>query len=231
MFRSVIRRRSELRRRFDLSASFEALEESCVPSYLHSNPAAAAVAWWRLATAVRLYNRYAPSGPILDFGSASGELYHLLQTDEPYSFIEAKHVLAQALKDMVPRATEQTLASLPENTYAAVFALDALEHNDDVAPLLDRLVSGLDARGVLIISGPTENALYRLGRRIAGFGGHYHRTTISEIERLTAARLTLVERRRVPLGMPLFNVSVWRHRGATAAADAEGGAARFGYRN
>ena len=227
----ILRRRAALKRQFDVAESFKALEESCIPSYLHPNPAAAAVAWWRLAVAAQLYRRHAPAGPILDFGAASGELYHMLETSEDYSFIESNRVLARSLKTMAPRANEETLVSLPERAYAAVFALDALEHNEDVGPLLDRLVSSIRCRGVLIISGPTENALYRLGRRIAGFGGGYHKTTISKIEQLAATRLTLVQRRSVPFGLPLFSLSVWRHSGTTPAPGATRGAERSAYRS
>ena len=181
--------------------------------------------------AAQLYRRHAPAGPILDFGAASGELYHMLETDGSYSFIESNSVLARNLIEMAPRATREDLTSLPEDTYAAVFALDALEHNEDVGPLLDRLVNGLSLSGVMIISGPTENALYRLGRRISGFGGGYHKTTIAAIECLADAQLDLVERRLVPFGIPLFSISVWRRVVTTPAAGARRDSARSEYRN
>ncbi len=62
----------------------------------------------------------------------------------------------------------------------------------------------------MILSGPTENALYRLGRKIAGFDGHYHTTTIHHIEQAAAQHMTLLERRRAPFGVPLFSISAWR---------------------
>jgi hypothetical protein len=37
--------------------------------------------------------------------------------------------------------------------------------------------------GRLLVSLPTENALYRLGRRIAGFSGHYHHANAASIDR------------------------------------------------
>jgi hypothetical protein len=64
---------------------------------------------------------------------------------------------------------------------------------------------------VFILSGPTENSLYRLGRRAARFAGDYHKTTIHDIEQLVEARrFVRLSRSRVPLGVPLFHVSAWR---------------------
>ena len=213
----VLARRATLRRRFDLARQFAALEEGMVPSYLHANPVAAAVAWWRLVVAARLYRRHAPAGPILDFGAGTGELRQVLHDAEPYDFIEGNELLAQALIETNPPARRATLERLPARRYAAVFALDSLEHNDDVPPLLDALVRALAPDGAFILSGPTENALYRLGRRVAGFRGDYHKTTVHDIERAVAERLAPVARCRVPFGLPLFRVSVWRRRGDAPA--------------
>jgi 2-polyprenyl-3-methyl-5-hydroxy-6-metoxy-1,4-benzoquinol methylase len=210
--RRVMTRRAALLRQFDVSNMFEALEESCVPSYLHRNPAAATVAWWRLVSAASFYKSHANAGPILDFGSGTGEIWHVLNVDEPYSFVEMNDLLASALVETHLEAERLTLESLPNHQYAAVFALDSLEHNSDVLPILNTLQQSLRSDGVLILSGPTENWLYRFGRKLSGFDGHYHHTTIYDIEELATKELALVERRRIPLGVPLFSVSAWRSK-------------------
>lgn len=212
--RQIRTRQAVLRRRFDVVRSFSELEESCVPSYLHGNPAAAWVAWSRLFSAVSLYGRFAPPGPVLDFGASTGELRHLLGSSPPYAFVEQNETLTRSLLEDFPEAARHRLDALPSEGFAAVFALDALEHNRDVGGILDQLNSSLRPDGVLILSGPTENALYRLGRRISGFSGEYHYATIYDIEQLTAERLDLLHRRREPYGLPLFSLSVWRRRGA-----------------
>ncbi|UCE87526.1 MAG: hypothetical protein JSU66_07370 [Deltaproteobacteria bacterium] len=207
---NIIRtRRAELRAEFDLAHSFAELEESCVPSYCHANALAAAVAWWRLLAACDLYRRFADPGPILDFGAATGELFHLLDTSQSYHYVEENDTLAAALQRRVPRAQRADLASLPREHFAAIFALDSLEHNVDVGGIVDALLSALRPGAHMVVSGPTENALYRLGRRIAGFDGHYHKVTIYDIERVLAKRLECVHVQRVPLALPLFRLSVW----------------------
>jgi 2-polyprenyl-3-methyl-5-hydroxy-6-metoxy-1,4-benzoquinol methylase len=214
-FRDIARqRRAALRRRFDVAHEFEALEESCVPSYIHANPAAAAVAWMRLAAAARLYRRHAPGGPVLDFGAATGEIRHVIESSGPidYHFVEANELLASALRADIPSAVRET-ADAPES-YGTIFALDSLEHNSDYAALLEGLANGLKPSGVLILSGPTESWSYRLGRRVAGFSGHYHKTTIFDIERAAAGLFgpplaTAV----LPFpGLGLFRITVWRKR-------------------
>lgn len=206
----IQKRRRELSRHFDVVRQFEVLEESCVPSYVHGNMAAAAVSWWRLAAAARLYRRYGGAGTILDFGAGTGEIHHLLETPGAYHFVEGNDLLAGALQSFIPSAMRQDLASLPAESFDVVLALDSLEHNDDIAVLVASLFAALRPGGVLILSGPTENWLYRLGRRLAGFSGHYHTTTIAHIEAAMAPHARLRQVISLPLpGLSLFRVSAW----------------------
>ena len=209
-FRRTLRRRTVLNAHFNIKNPTEEVEESCVVSYSHSNPAVALAAWSRVMMAVRFWRRYARQGPILDFGAGTGEIHHFLDTGQSYHFIEADDSLAGALGSFVSGARRETLENLPPGTFACVMALDSLEHNDDVAAIVDRLVPALAPGGVLIVSGPTENALYRLARSIARFRDHFHKTTIYHIEAILAERFTRLEVHGVPLGLPLFRVSAWR---------------------
>jgi SAM-dependent methyltransferase len=210
---TVKSRRAALRSQFDVRREFETLEESCVPSYVHANPLAAWTAWSRLTAAARLYDRHAPAGPVLDFGSATGELRQVLEPLRgDYHFVEQNEVLVSALKRNIPDARREDGADLGEGRFAAVFALDSLEHNDDIAPILETIARSLRPDGVFILSGPTENVLYRLGRRLAGFDGHYHVQTIYDIERQAEAAFQRRARSLQPMGVPLFALSVWRVR-------------------
>jgi 2-polyprenyl-3-methyl-5-hydroxy-6-metoxy-1,4-benzoquinol methylase len=211
-------RRRALRRAIDIDAAFADWEESCVPSYCHRNPAAAWVSWWRLFVAARLARRSCPGGrSALDFGASVGELGRLIGTGVAYDFVESNEAAARYLLRELPQARRRTLDELAPGAYDWVFAVDALEHNDDYAALLQRLAAALSPGGVLVLSGPTENAPYRVGRRIAGFRGHYHTTTIYAIE---AAAARLLRRRRLATilpGLPLFRLTAWtRLSGFTA---------------
>ena len=206
-------RRSLLRNYFDIKRQFELIEESCIPSYVHNNLAAAGISWWRLACAAKAYQHHCYTGPILDFGAASGELFHVLQTTESYHFVELSDRLSEALLHFNPMAVRQKLDKLPVAKYGAVFALDSLEHNNEIPELLEQIHRTLREDGLFFLSGPTENWIYRLGRRLAGFSGHYHTTNISDIEKMTEALFSKVEQKSIPLAIaPLFSVTVWKRK-------------------
>ncbi len=209
-FTIVCQRRRALRVNFDVRRPSEDVEESCVVSYSHWNPLVTAAAWMRLMMALRLWRRHARPGAVLDFGAGTGEISHFLDSRQPYHFVEAADRLSDALGTFVPQARREYLDNLPKSAFACIFALDSLEHNEDVPSIVEHLAKGMTADGILIVSGPTENALYRLGRAIARFRDHFHKTTIYDIEVALAQRFTRLEVRGVPFGLPLFRVSAWR---------------------
>lgn len=213
-------RRAALRTQFDVSREFETIEESCVPSYIHRNFIAAWTAWRRLEVAATLYRRFAGAGPILDFGSGTGELFQVLKPRGAYSFVEENETLVRSLQRNIAGARREKLDELCPGRFAAVFALDSLEHNQDIAQIIDRLAEALSPDGVMILSGPTENRLYRLGRSLAGFDGHYHVQTVHDIERQMGTRLTMIGRRMEPIGLPLFAISAWRRSDAPGVSRA-----------
>jgi hypothetical protein len=208
----IRRRRAALTERLRPASNLAALEESCVPSYCHPNLLAASVAWWRLVKAAALVRRYASGGPLLDFGAASGEAGHLLTDFAPYHFVEADEALARALVEWNPAAVRERLDALPAQRFACVLALDSLEHNENLPEIVARLAGSLAPGGVLIVSGPTETPLYRLGRRVAGFSGHYHKHTVFDVERATGAAFERIAVASVPPLAALFRVSVWKAR-------------------
>ena len=214
----IQKRRADLRRDIDVVQTFEQWEESCVPSYCHRNWLAAYVSWNRLFHAAALASDYVPDAKrILDFGSSVGELGHLVSDDgRGYDFIEEEEHSASYLLCRLPHAKQVTLEDAPDGGYDLIFAIDSLEHNTNFVELLEILGSKLAPGGHLILSGPTENALYRMGRRIAGFDGHYHETTIHAIEAAAARTLTLRKLRSVMPLAPLFRISLWARPAVSA---------------
>ena len=68
------------------------------------------------------------------------------------------------------------LSEAAARSFELIIALDVLEHVKDLPGTLAQLLRLLQPGGELIVSGPTENALYRFGRRLAGpeYSGDYH---------------------------------------------------------
>lgn len=117
-----------------------------------------------------------------------------------------------------------SLDPLSENSLDLIVAADVLEH---VEPL-EELVKGFHARlkpgGRLIVSGPTENISYRLGRFVAGFAGkgHYHRTNIGRINLLIQeSGFTLQHQKKLPFRFApaLFQITCF----SKTSTDARGG--------
>ena len=93
-------------------------------------------------------------------------------------------------------------------SFDAIIALDVLEHVDDLTDILQQFRRLLKPGGIVVISGPTENGLYKLGRRIAGkrFTGDYHVSNIGRIEQ-ECRRIGLVNKIATIYPMlPLFKV-------------------------
>ncbi len=62
-----------------------------------------------------------------------------------------------------------------------------------------------------MVSGPTENVLYKAGRLLAGFSGEYHVTNIYDIE--GKFREMGLEREALKVlypPVPLFRISRWK---------------------
>ena len=206
----IFKRRQSLRTRIQIKGRIQELHDSCIPSYCHPNLAASAVAWWRLFQARSMYKKFGNPGPVLDFGCGTAELAHLLGNGPDYHFVEMDTEQVAIIKQDLPDAVQYDANAVPENKFAFVFALDSLEHNEDFAELIDMLVKSFTPDGQLLVSGPTENWLYRLGRSIAGFTGEQHVTNIYKIEKVLESRLEHVATRTVPFGIPLFRLSVWK---------------------
>lgn len=209
-FRIIRARRQKLKSYFNVAEQMAVLEESCVPSYTHGFFLSAHSAWLRLFAVSRIWDRLGSKGPVLDFGCGTGEIYHLLKEKPVYHFIEVNSLLAKAVEEFIPLAERKQLEEVEKGHYGAIFAMDSLEHNDNVEWLLIRLFSLLQPNGVLILTGPTENFVYRFGRWVSGFRGEYHKTNIYDIENIAAKHAHKIHHQRVPLGFPLFNISCWQ---------------------
>ena len=77
--------------------------------------------------------------------------------------------------------------------------------------VVDRNWRKLRAGGVLIVSGPTENRAYALGRWLAGFSGDYHVRSIFDVEDDVAkSKFARESLQQLPLFPRLFRITLWR---------------------
>lgn len=168
------------------------------------------IAWKRLDIAAKLFHKFRSPKKVLDFGSSSGELFHLLGiSPDDYEFIESNKKLSRALLKEIHGAHEAHLNTLQENRYKCIFALDSFEHNSDPESIMIILKKALSKQGILVVSGPSENYIYRVGRKLAGFDGHYHKTNIFALEGMLERHFKILKRVKHPFGVTLFSITVW----------------------
>lgn len=162
-------------------------DEMALPSYLNGNALSRFVFWRKLDVVLRVA-RLRPQMRVLDFGCGSGVLLPSLAQDKREVFatdlvlnIARDVVSGFSLSNVKLLAVDHWETHVADGSIDVVVAANVLEHVDDRQALLGCLKAKLRPHGRLIISGPTENAFYRLGRRLVGFSGHYHVANVDQV--------------------------------------------------
>jgi 2-polyprenyl-3-methyl-5-hydroxy-6-metoxy-1,4-benzoquinol methylase len=190
------------------------LAEAAFPAYAHHNLLINRLMWDRLHVVFNYLNHF-PASRILDFGCGSGVTswllhtagHHVVMFDAEYKPLR----LVQARLTFPAGLTTKTLAELQgqeAHAFNFILALDVLEHIKNLPDNIRLFRHLLRDDGQLIVSGPTENILYRLGRRIAGrqFSGDYHVSDIRAIKRELVAEATITPLATLYPLFPLFEV-------------------------
>jgi 2-polyprenyl-3-methyl-5-hydroxy-6-metoxy-1,4-benzoquinol methylase len=193
--------------------------------YAHPNSIARNIFWQRLETGFGLLNNVSAKSKVLDLGGGSGAfLPSLAQRFAEVSVVDLDLDDARRVKDHYSlknvRLFEQDISSWDnDEIYDLVIAMDVLEHFADKTVPHRFLGRHLKPDSLLLVSLPTENWLYQLGRSIIGKtkpADHYHAahelvqyyqdTGYSRISRLYAPRLG-------PFALPLFYIALFRKNG------------------
>ena len=216
--RNQLKRLRRVLRQLDEMERSERMDEAAIPAYSHRNPVIAHVFWKRLQVVSNLVAAIGRVPNALDVGCGSGVMLpQLAQTAERVVAIDPDLTACRRFATLVPLAASVSLVETPletfvpdggAETFALIIALDSLEHIKDLPAALKTLDKLLAPGGTLIVSGPTESQIYRLGRKIAGkrFSGHYHERGVAEIRDLMAEQWQIASVRRLPRLLPLFEV-------------------------
>lgn len=193
------------------------LDEAAFPAYSHRNPLINWLFWQRLRKVMEYIHSPTPYEKILDFGCGSGVMLpYLSSISTQVTAMDVDLLPIQSVEKYIPLpknvevkdATQTSITDLPANSHDLIIALDVLEHVHDLPKTLSELLALLKPNGQLIVSGPTENILYRLGRKVAGpeYSGAYHERGIAEIktELLKTVRLQHIATLYWPI--PLFEI-------------------------
>jgi 2-polyprenyl-3-methyl-5-hydroxy-6-metoxy-1,4-benzoquinol methylase len=193
------------------------LDDIGFPAYSHANPLIHWLFWKRLHTVMDYVERKAPFERTLDFGCGSGVMLPFLAQVSrevvaadidlvPLEHMKRYIALPPNVRERQTSATERAGAS--EESFDLIIALDVLEHVKDLAATLAQLLSWLKPGSPLIVSGPTENALYRFGRKLAGpeYSGEYHERGVAEIRKALARHRRVSQIATLYWPVPLFEI-------------------------
>ena len=165
----------------------DVVDGMAVPSYIHGSCVSRLV-FWRKLEVILAAARLQPRSRVLDFGCGSGILLAdlcnegrtVIATDLHLDIAErVSELLGLERVSFVP--AEGLQSGVPDGSIDTVIAANVLEHCDNRIDVLMLLNAKLKRGGHLIVSGPTENRLYRIGRRLVGFKGDYHRCNVDDV--------------------------------------------------
>lgn len=203
------------------SAEPSTFDEQALPAYTNPNPLMRWVFWERVKRVMKLLDGLEKNSLVVDFGCGFGVMLPYLNARAGRVFaVDNKMVgVGEELRSSGWRKVtfHQDLAELRPNLSSKIdmiLALDVLEHIADRESVLREMASLLEPSGKLIITGPSESAAYRLGRRWAGYSGDYHEVSVHDVFREVREHFDLnVEPAVFPL-LPLFLIGVASTKGA-----------------
>ena len=197
------------------------MDEAGFPAYSHPNPLINWLFWQRLHKVIDYIERNAPYEHVLDFGCGSGVMLPFLcgvskrvtaMDIDLVPFDRVSRLRAFPTNLQVQDARKVTLKDLPKASFDLIVATDVLEHVEDLPGTLADMGALLKPGGQIIISGPTENILYKIGRKLAGpeYSGDYHERGILEVRKLLAAQMQVIHIATLYWPVPLFEVFAGR---------------------
>ncbi len=185
-------------------ATKEMRDEMAIPAYFHGNILSRALFFGRLSWFLQPL-RFSVGSSCLDFGCGIGLLApYVVANGGRYCGIDLNPEIARSYAQRLGLdgvEFHQALQELPPTLrFDRIVSFDVLEHVDDLGPVFAQFRVLLKPGGEIVICGPTENWLYRLGRRVVGFSGEYHHRNIHDIFRLAKeCNLTKKRQRSWPL--------------------------------
>ena len=219
---------AEIKRRFKSAVqsildhhSSSEIDEAALPAYAHKNPLIDDIFWRRVRIACdyAIANR---SQRVLDFGCGTGLLSYALATaGKDVVAIDLNLAPLRLVRDKVrfPDSIafiegELLTQDLDGPQFDLVVALDVLEHISDLNPYISKFSSLLNPNGAIVVSGPSENWLYKVGRRIAGsrFTGDYHVSNIRTIREQFAKSMDTQTIANLVWPLTLFEIFIARKK-------------------
>ena len=162
--------------------------------------------FWRRLDALLALSRAPGRERALDFGGGNGvlaptlsRLYDEVLCVDLRTEMAAEVLRAEGIGNVRVLTGELASLALPAEHVDTIVAADVLEHILDLEALVQEFARLLRPGGELLVSAPSENRFYELGRKVFGYtkpDDHYH--PASHVEEVIARRLPLERRRSFP---------------------------------
>ena len=194
------------------------VDEQAGPAYFDGLGLSRWFFWQRLKLAVRDIPT-CQAGTCVDFGCGFGLALPLLR--EQFGNTIGVDLVPDLARDFMRRwdaihgshrNTISIVDSLNDSGAASesvdfMLALDVLEHFESLDAILKQIHKVLKPKGEILVTGPTENIAYRIGRKIVGFTGEYHHQNIYDVLREMSKLFEVRVIRRIPFAPSLFLVA------------------------
>ncbi len=200
----------------DEKSSYE-IDEAALPAYAHRNLFIDYIFWQRIKIAYK-YGLTYKNRKVLDFGCGSGLLsYALAKNGVSIVANDVEFSPLNLLKEKInfPEEIEfiegnLLTTNIGEKSFDLIIALDVLEHISNLDEYILLFKKLLKKNGVIIVSGPTENVLYKIGRRMAGekFTGDYHVNNIGNIRMQFSKHLRTKMIKKIIWPFTLFEIFI-----------------------
>lgn len=196
----------------------EVLSEAALPAYAHKNILIDYIFWKRVEIASKFISKKTNAkSEILDFGCGTGVFsYEMASKGHSITAIDLNLKPVESLKNQInyPDSIEFIEGDFFEMEFTKKFdfivALDVLEHISlaDLPKYIERMKKILNPNGYIVVSGPTENILYKIGRKVAGkdFTGDYHHTNIVDIQNVFEKSFDVKKLAKLVFPFVLFEV-------------------------
>lgn len=194
------------------------VDEMAVPSYTHWNPLIKWLMWKRLAVVQDLCGNLR-IGVAVDYGTGTGIMLAFLSqianrvvAFDKFIAPASRLCELQNLHNVELKDVDTLPVPLPDENVDLILCLDVLEHIQVLQETVKELVRVLKPKGRLVVSGPSENPIYKLGRLLAGFQKRatYHRWNIDDVNKALKTHLSLIQQKTLLGPVHLFDISVFQ---------------------
>jgi len=193
------------------------VDEQGLPSYTNPNPFMRWFVWKRVKEIIQIFESLGEIENVLDFGCGYG-VFHpfLLEISNQLTaydlMIDDLIALNNSTKEKfvsnIIYESKLSIISNQKNKFNVILAAEVLEHIDELVNLLDIFYDILDDKGYIIVSGPTENYLYKLGRKFANYSGDYHLRNIYQIREILQKKFKVRKISTIVPLLPIYEIYI-----------------------